>query len=678
MLFYSLFFVVTFLISETTFRLSAYESPQLTIWVILFAIGFGLLFGAITLLFKEKARKFVAMLLSLIVAVYYGVNLVYQHIFLSILSLNQIGMGTDAIANFHRETWIGIKESVLYLIVLFLPLAFLVFVSIRKGKKQSRHLRTSKHIKPKAKIAKEALICLIATVIVFAGTSIAILTQPASNYGAKELFTNNFVLSLSESKFGTLFTTLLEAKNILLGNNAPVEITPEEDEETYQKYDPEKYNALDIDFDSLKETATNSDIKSLDEYFASKLPSMKNEYTGKYKDYNVITLLCESFSPYLIDKYRTPTLYKLANEGIKFTDYYSCNNNNTSNSEYAFLTSLIPDESLFAPVGEGFDRFREYNSCVISKDNYEPFTLANELKKQGIRTVFYHNYLASYYNRDLTHGNFGYEMVTMNDGLKYSPYWPTSDYDLMTQAMPDLLKPNKNGIIGQFHAYFLTFSGHMAYNFETNQIAINNQAITEETSYSEEVKAYVSCNYELEKALKYMLKALEDAGELDNTLIVLAPDHYPYGLGIGRLSELAPKYLASNKDEMELNTHKGCLLMWTPSMAEEEQVEVDYPVSELDVLPTLLNMCGVNFDSRLLMGTDIFADSSRHFAMFEDRSFVTKDFYYNMNTGNAVSRVSGKEVNDADLQYYINLVKNKFTLSNNILYLDYYRHVFGK
>jgi len=643
-----------------------YSDARLNIWIVLFSISYALLLAFICAVAGKKAGRVVSILLSIAGFLLYAANLVYEHIFSTILSITQIGMGPAAIKSFYRETLLGIKGSLIYLLVLLIPIAVLIlFIAAGYPKKNEKQVKK--------------LALLGASLILFAGTVFAVYMQPDANYGIKEIYFEDFVLILSEKDLGALTTTRLELKNILFGEGSASikeESSLASTIETY--YDPALYNVLDIDFEKLAKGASDSRHREIDRYFAAKTPTKKNEFTGKYKDYNVITILCESFSPYLIDKDRTPTLYKLSREGFSFTDYYSANDNNTSNSEYCFLTSLMPDETLFAPVGEGFERFREYNSCTASKNNYLPFTLGNEFKKRGIRTVFFHNYIASYYNRDLTHGNFGYELCTMKNGLSYSPNWPTSDLDLVNQAMKKLLEKNEKGEIEPFHAYFLSFSGHMAYNFETNQIAIANreemEAMTEDMELSLETLAYMSCNLELEKALTKMLSELKRAGVLDKTLIVLAPDHYPYGLGIQKLSELAPKYLAVNKNLMELNKHKGCLLMWTPSMTEEDRVVVDQPVSELDILPTLLNLLGFEYDSRLLMGSDVFSDS-KHIAIFDDRSFVTEDFYYVITTGEAVSRTK-EPVDEEELAKYQNIVKNKFTISNKIMYSDYYRHVF--
>ncbi|MBR6352196.1 MAG: sulfatase-like hydrolase/transferase, partial [Firmicutes bacterium] len=331
-------------------------------------------------------------------------------------------------------------------------------------------------------------------------------------------------------------------------------------------------------------------------------------------------------------------------------------------------TGLLPDTSL---LGKGWDTFYDFNSCTASKDNYLPFCLGTKLRQRGYRSYGVHYYYNNYYGRNRSYPNFGFDFISMNHGLSYSSDWPTSDLQMMQQFLPTLLEPDESGNIGRFGAYFLTFSGHMQYNYETNNVARRNRDVAKEMEgLSTATKAFVSCNQELEYALEYTFDELEKAGVLDNTLIVLLPDHYPYALGLTKLSELAGKNLEADSFEKEFNTYKGTLMMWTPSM---EAQTVETTCCELDVLPTLLNLLGIDFDSRLLMGTDIFS-TSEHVAILGDRSFVTKDLFYNASDGTSRSRTE-EPVDENTVNRLVTAIKNKFTVSTEILYTDYYRQL---
>ena len=109
--------------------------------------------------------------------------------------------------------------------------------------------------------------------------------------------------------------------------------------------------------------------------------------------------------------------------------------------------------------------------------------------------------------------------------MKFTSSWPASDLEMMEQSIGDYINSGE-----QFHAYYMTFSGHMSYDTATNKIAAANYHLVKDLPYSEPTKCYLACNIELDKALAYLLEELEKAGILDKTAIVLAADHHPYSL----------------------------------------------------------------------------------------------------------------------------------------------------
>ena len=234
--------------------------------------------------------------------------------------------------------------------------------------------------------------------------------------------------------------------------------------------------------------------------------------------------------------------------------------------------------------------------------------------------------------------------------------------------LPKFLKKNEDGTISPFHAYFLTFSGHLPYYFESNDMAAKNQAVTKNLPYSIRVKAYIAAQQELENALTYLLDELEKAGVLDNTVICLTNDHYPYNLGIKKLSELAGYEL----DEL-YDKHRSSLILWNSKMTAP--VNVDVPCCSLDIIPTISNLFGLEYDSRLLMGKDILAEGD-HIAIFFDKSFVTDKVMYNAKTKKVTLREGVTEIPEGYIEKYIKIVEDKFNASENMIYCDYYKKVY--
>ena len=187
--------------------------------------------------------------------------------------------------------------------------------------------------------------------------------------------------------------------------------------------------------------------------------------------------------------------------------------------------------------------------------------------------------------------------------------------------------------------------------------------------YSDKVKAYISCNLELEYALENLVQQLETAGVADRTVIALTTDHFPYGLTLEEYSELA-----GHEVDDDFGKYENAFILWTPSM--EEKVVVDDPMCTVDILPTLLNLWGFEYDSRLLAGKDIFSDSS-HVAILSNGSFITDKIRYNSSTGEVTYLVDESRVTDSYVDSWVEEVKRRFTISTAILNTDYYHSIAG-
>ena len=181
---------------------------------------------------------------------------------------------------------------------------------------------------------------------------------------------------------------------------------------------------------------------------------------------------------------------------------------------------------------------------------------------------------------------------------------------------------------------------------------------------------YLACNYELEKAMSYLLEKLEEAGKLDNTLIVLTGDHYPY-----YLYDKDRDALAGHKVDTDFEMYKSTCIMWTNSM--DEALHTDIPCCNVDILPTVLNLFGLRYDSRMIAGRDIFS-SIPHFAALYNKNFITNEVMYNSGNGRA-SWLSHEDDTDQFKQNYLNYytvqVKNRYSMSLRIEETDFYRYV---
>ena len=222
-------------------------------------------------------------------------------------------------------------------------------------------------------------------------------------------------------------------------------------------------------------------------------------------------LTCESLWKYAIDPNLTPNLYKLWSEGFQFTNFYNpIWGVSTLDGEYVNLLGMIPVTGTW--------------SMTESATNWLPFSFGNQFRAMGYTTRAYHDHTYTYYDRNLSHPNLGYVYRALGNGLDVEATWPESDIEMIDKTTADYMGSEP------FHAYYMTVSGHLEYNFNGNAMAKKNQDLVKDLPYSGSVRAYLACQIELDRALELLLQRLDEAGVAENTVIALTGDHYPYGL----------------------------------------------------------------------------------------------------------------------------------------------------
>ena len=617
-----------------------------------YLVLFGLLSGAlctpVVSSLPKVLRQTVGVLLVAAQVLLAEVQLVYQRIFGNFMPLNQVSMGENVMANFGAQILYCIRSNLPQILLLLLPLlAVILCLALRRVQALKLRLRW--------KQALASFAVLLVLLLTITGSMYAGRNKPFSVY---HTFTNvGTSTDSSYKKVGMLATTAQELRYMLFGSSVSIDITPSSlnTSDVPRIYSSNSYNVIeDIDFAALASSADSGILKATDEYLANVTPTRKNNYTGLLKDYNLITICAESFCPWFISEELTLTLYKLSHTGILFENYYGTFQSVTTNGEYTMCMGLYPDMS----------RTKTDSSFNVAGTNYLPFCLGNALKDMGYQTWAYHDYIGDFYNRNITHANMGYTFKAADSGLDMKIDWPSSDLEMMEASVDDYINSGE-----PFHAYYMTFSGHYQYNWDNAMSAKNRDAV-KDLPYSEPVKAYIACNLELEYALEYLMQRLEEAGAADRTCIVLTNDHYPYGLTEAEYNELAGQTLDTTFEK-----YRNSFICYLPGLSEN--IVVDEYCSTADILPTLLNLFGVDYDSRLLAGTDVLS-SGIHAVVLSDKSFLTKTFRYDAGTETVIPADENIPVSDELAEAYRLYVSSRFQLSGNILNSDYYAHVFAK
>ena len=617
-----------------------------------YPVLFGLLGGALCTLvvssLPKVLRQITGVFLVAAQVLLAEVQLVYHCIFGDFMPVSQIGMGGNVVVNFNSQLLYGIRQNLLKILLLLLPLiAVILCLILRRAQVLKLRLRWKQTM---ASFAVLLALLLTVTGLMYVGRDNA--------FSVYRTFTNvNTSTDSSYKKIGMLATTAQELRYMLFSGSGSIMITPSSlnISDVPRTYSSNSYNVIEsIDFTALADSTDSDILKATDEYLSNATPTRKNNYTGLLKDYNLITICAESFCPWFISEELTPTLYKLSHTGILFENYYGTFQSVTTNGEYTMCMGLYPDMS----------RTKTDSSFNVAGTNYLPFCLGNALKSMGYQAWGYHDYIGDFYNRNITHANMGYTFKAADSGLAMKIDWPSSDLEMMEASVDDYINSGE-----PFHAYYMTFSGHYQYNWDNAMSAKNRDAV-KDLPYSEPVKAYIACNLELEYALEYLMQRLEEAGVADKTCIVLTNDHYPYGLTEDEYNELAGQTLDTTFEK-----YRNSFICYVPGLSEN--IVVDEYCSTADILPTLLNLFGVDYDSRLLAGTDVLS-SGIHVAVLSDKSFLTKTFRYDAGTETVIPADENTTVSGKLAEAYRLYVDSRFQLSGNILNSDYYAHVFAR
>ena len=678
------FFAVFLLLIETIFHIRRFGGLSINLFnKVYFAVVIALVLGYVISLLPRKAGKIVSAVLVVILSIYFLVQLIYSSVFANYFSLSATG-GVANQALDYKSTIAAsvVKEIIPFLLIAVVMIAALLYIF--KWSDFEKHGFTT--------------YIVMAGVIITVGFYYFIIlsVQGDDKNSPSAILKNYSSVEMSVEKLGVTETMIRDGVYAVMHINksdgadtdtgfeheayvASTEELPAEagtgaategvtesplaseadasgtEEETEQEVKMYSAQVLPVDLGRMSEITTNESVLKLNSYINSSTPTYTNDYTGMFEGYNLIFITAEGFDGYVIDKKRTPELYKMSHNGFVFKNFYTpLWYGSTLGGEYANLTGLMPKNGGYLSM-----------QMVGQRGNTMPFTLGNELKNQGYNVYAYHNNGYTYYDRNISRPYFGYEnFVGVGNGLPYektqggSMMWPQSDAFMEESTFSEYASEEP------FHVYYMTVSGHLEYDFGGNAMAKKNEDKVKDLYYSQTTKAYIACQLEFELMMEELNADLEKAGIADKTLIVICGDHIPYD-NMEIPNELAGSYL-----DRTFECYRNSLIIYSASM--EEPIKVDKVCSSLDILPTVLNLMGLPYDSRMLVGRDIMSDSPG-LVIMHDGSFIADGFRYNASTGEVISR--GGKVSDSELENLKSTVSNRFRMADAICELDYYKYV---
>ena len=633
--------------------------PGRLLTVTLFSLAFGGALGALTCLLKPKAQKWTAVGISVLVSVISLMEYFLHDAYQNFMPFVTIFAGAGGVMTDYLAMILSLLARNLWRIgLVLLPIVlYAIFATCKKQRWTFRGLLVVAAVV--LYLMSFGAVHLVGldddqlgsdyefdSAVQGFGLNMAMIQDLIYRSGAVEEELE-FELSAPETMPTTQPTTAPTTET------APQEQVPETTEPIVYGY-----NTLDLDFDALAADTKNSNIASIHSYVAAQAPSQQNEYTGLFEGKNLIFITAEAFTTQAVDPELTPTLYRLANEGIKFTDYYQpAWGASTTAGEYSNVIGLVPTNG---------------GGCMDETFQQDLFlTIGSQLQDLGYTSTAYHNHQYDFYERHKTHTGLGYDQfIAMGTGMKITNEWPESDLEMMEFTVEQYIDQQP------FNIYYMSVSGHSVYGLSGHAQARKNYDKVKDMDASEPVKCYYAAQLEFEYAMEYLIGQLEAAGIADDTVIVIATDHYPYGLEKSSTYANSKNYLAELYGVQKvdfLTRDSNSLIIWSGCL-EDKDIVVDTPVYSLDILPTISNLFGVPYDSRLLVGRDVFSDAEP-LVLWPNGNWKTVMGSYNASTKTFTPAEGVAEVSDDYVSYISSLVSNKIKFSKSVANFNYYNEI---
>ena len=553
-------------------------------WRLLYILLFSLTYGGLGYFFsslfkKQSVNRIVGTVLLSISSLLFIVEYFVFHAFQIFYDINTVvggagGVATGFLGDVLRTVF---SPTGLLMLVLFAvpPVVYGIF---------GGRLHLDLHARKDRKIFSliTALLChLLCLALIFA------------NGAVRPTYHKEHDFSTAVQQFGLLTALRLDVQNHLFGSGSGFEQEDPSDPSDEPDDVPVEYGYNQMELNLSKDAS--SGIQELNQYVSAQTPSRKNQYTGLFQGKNLIMISAEAFTAEVIDPQLTPTLYRLATKGIQFKDHYQPASAGTTGGEYQNVFGMLPTE--------GGMSFKD------TADNNNYFTMGSQLNRLGYYGKAFHNNSYTYYDRNKTHVNLGYSDGFMGYGNGMEQYvkncWPQSDLEMISGTLPTYIDRQP------FNVYYMSVSGHSGYSRSGNAMTAKNWEKVQHLPYSDTVKGYFAANLELEYALAHLVEQLEAKGIANDTVICISTDHFPYGLdeggSLGNMPYLSELYGYSVNTLFQRD--HSALIIWSGCLEQQEPIMVSAPTSSLDILPTLSNLFGTQFDSRLMVGRDALSDA---------------------------------------------------------------------
>ena len=648
--------LVFFSLLEISFRLiSGISLNNIALLRIFIGVNFvSILLSFILSWFNKLISKILILVISFAISAYTFFQIGFNNfigVYASINTKSQLGAVKDYIIDFFSSFKITYYLAFIPFIILILYYIFLDKLTQRKIDKRFP-LKTNIMFEPGIRTITSILALAFTGFLYYESLDATFMQNKLQTVTNKELFAYPSIPSTTINQFGVLGFSFLDIKSTMVEAPNKVTYTAYENNKETDVKEEKKRKIDDTILDEIINNETNTTLNDINKYIKNKVITNYNEHTGMFEGKNVIVIMMESTNEIIINKDLYPNFYKLYTEGISFKNNYSPRNScATGNNEFSGMTGLYTIQ----------------NNCtanIFSSNTY--FTsIFNIFKNAGYSATSMHDYTEAYYVRNIIHKNLGSDAYYNANDLNikyYNEYknW-ASDEDFMNAAM-DVTLNNDND--KPFMLWLTTVSAHQPYKLSSIE-GDKYLSITENTDYSMELRRYMSKLKTFDNSLGILLDRLKTSGKLDDTVIVLYGDHYPYGLKNKDISSVL------NYDLEDYEIERTPMVIYNSTIKSEV---IEKYSSYINLTPTLANLFNLDYDPRYYMGTDVFSDDYLNMVAFADGSWKNSDVYYNASSG-TIKYYNSNEYTTDELIKVNNIITNRMKVSELIIRNNYFNYL---
>ena len=520
----------------------------------------------------------------------------------------------------------------------------------RKEKNTKRIIKDKKNADIVSKI-NAVVIATVCSVFFYSSLSAGFMQNKLQLESNKDLFFNPELPNIAVNQFGYNVYLFSDIRYTYFGNKQAVNLETVELSKPKQVESDYTRHIDDSLWEELAKKESNNNYKTLNNYLLSQPIEDKNDYTGIYKNKNLIVIMMESTTNIILNEKYYPNMYKLYSEGMSWTNNYSPRNScSTGNNEISGMTSL----------------FTINNACTANlyRNNKYPESIFSLFNNAGYETSSYHNYTDQYYYRSIIHPNMGsgHFYGVQELGIPYSNVyqeWP-SDVELVEKVL-ELTKDQD-----KYMVWLTSVTAHQPYT-QSSEYGDKYLDLFSDTNYDISLKRYMSKLKEFDNAIGELLKGLEAQGKLDDTVIVLYGDHYPYGLQSNVLNTYFDYDVTEN-----LQTDRTPFIIYN---SEHKGAKFDTYTSYINIVPTIANLWDfTDYDPRLYFGKDILSNNYEDRVIFADGSWQDDKAFYNATTGKISYFSANNTYTDDEVVKINSTVKQRINMSNLAIKTDYFNY----